>query len=121
MEEVFVIEGIFVQDLRLKEEGRELVYKGSLKKRGGTQSDSGDLQVFLFDHALLMVKQKSKHEQHKVYRRVNYSLMYPQALDNEAARIANTIGASYCRCTRRQYCHATYLTCEELFSQTQFV
>ncbi|EJD07321.1 CNH-domain-containing protein [Fomitiporia mediterranea MF3/22] len=57
-------------DLRLREEGRELVYKGTLKRRGG-QGDSGDLQLFLFDHALLMVKQKdkNKHEQHKVYRR----------------------------------------------------
>jgi hypothetical protein len=57
-------------DLRLREEGRELVYKGTLKKRGGSQSDS-ELQVFLFDHAVLMVKHKSKHEQFKVYRRVS--------------------------------------------------
>ncbi|KAH9951057.1 CNH-domain-containing protein [Amylocystis lapponica] len=56
-------------DLRLKEEGRELVYKGALKKRGGGQGDSGELQMFLFDHALLMVKPKSKVEQYKVYRR----------------------------------------------------
>ncbi|TDL23883.1 CNH-domain-containing protein [Rickenella mellea] len=57
-------------DLRLREEGRELVYKGNLKRRGGGgQGDSGDLQLFLFDHALLMVKQKAKHEQYKVYRR----------------------------------------------------
>ncbi|KAH9832563.1 CNH-domain-containing protein [Rhodofomes roseus] len=52
-------------DLRLKEEGRELIYKGALKKQG----DSAELQVFLFDHALLMVKPKSKVEQYKVYRR----------------------------------------------------
>lgn len=58
---------IFItQDLRLKEEGRELIYKGALKKQG----DSSELQVFLFDHALLMVKAKSKVEQYKVYRRV---------------------------------------------------
>lgn len=63
-----------LQDLRLKEEGRELIYKGNLKRRGG-QGDSGDLQLFLFDHALLMVKQKdkNKHEQYKVYRRVSIS------------------------------------------------
>jgi hypothetical protein len=60
-----------VQDLRLQEEGRELVYKGTLKKRGDTRSDSAELMVFLFDHALLMVKQKSKAEQYKVYRRVS--------------------------------------------------
>ncbi|KAI0682496.1 CNH domain-containing protein [Cytidiella melzeri] len=56
-------------DLRLREEGRELVYKGALKKRGGAQGDSAELVVFLFDHALLMVKQKTKTEQYKVYRR----------------------------------------------------
>ncbi|KAI0738597.1 CNH-domain-containing protein [Daedaleopsis nitida] len=56
-------------DLRLKEEGRELIYKSALKKRGNAQGDSGELMVFLFDHALLMVKPKSKVEQYKVYRR----------------------------------------------------
>ncbi|TFK51833.1 CNH-domain-containing protein [Heliocybe sulcata] len=56
-------------DLRLREDGRELVFKGALKKRGGGQGDGGELLVFLFDHALLMVKQKTKHEQYKVYRR----------------------------------------------------
>ncbi|KAH9042293.1 CNH-domain-containing protein [Lactarius hengduanensis] len=56
-------------DLRLKEEGRELVYKGTLKRRGGSQSDSGELSVFLLDHALLMAKQKNKADQFKVYRR----------------------------------------------------
>ena len=60
----------FHQDLRLKEEGREMIYKGTLNKRGGGQGDSGDLMVFLFDHALLMVKPKTKVEQYKVYRRV---------------------------------------------------
>ncbi|GAA5999873.1 uncharacterized protein JCM10292_003517 [Rhodotorula paludigena] len=56
-------------DLRLRDEERELIFKGPLKKRGGTQSDSAELQVFLFDHAILMVKQKSKNEQYKVYRK----------------------------------------------------
>lgn len=50
----------------MKEEGRELIFKGALKKQG----DSSELLVFLFDHALLMVKAKSKVEQYKVYRRV---------------------------------------------------
>lgn len=54
----------------MKEEGRELIYKGALNRRGTGQGDSGELQVFLFDHALLMVKQKSKGDQYKVYRRV---------------------------------------------------
>ena len=65
-----------MQDLRLKEEGRELIYKGALGKRGNAQGDSGDLMVFLFDHALLMVKPKSKVEQYKVYRRVWHTALY---------------------------------------------
>ncbi|KAG6333845.1 hypothetical protein ID866_5243 [Astraeus odoratus] len=56
-------------DLRLQDPTRELVYKGALNKRGNAQGDNGDLLVYLFDHALLMVKQKTKHEQFKVYRR----------------------------------------------------
>ncbi|KAI8461980.1 CNH domain-containing protein [Phakopsora pachyrhizi] len=58
-------------DLRLREEGRELIYKGQLKKRGGSGSDSAELQVFLFDHAVLMVKHKqsSKSDNLKVYRK----------------------------------------------------
>jgi RHO1 GDP-GTP exchange protein 1/2 len=60
------------QDLRLKEEGREMIYKGPLKRRGGPLGDSGELLVFLLDHALLLAKQKNKAEQYKVYRRVRY-------------------------------------------------
>jgi hypothetical protein len=54
-----------------------MIYKGPLKKRGGTQSESAELQVFLFDHAILMVKQKSKNEQYKVYRKVSCSILPP--------------------------------------------
>ena len=51
------------------------MYKGPLKRRGGTTNENGDLQIFLFDHALLMVKSKmvNKHEQLKVFRRVSLS------------------------------------------------
>ena len=56
----------------MREEGREMIYKGPLKRRGGSQGDSGELLVFLLDHALLMVKQKNKADQFKVYRRVCY-------------------------------------------------
>lgn len=60
-------------DLRLRDEQRELVFKGPLKRRGGTQSESAELQVFLFDHALLMVKAKTVHKNdlYKVYRKVS--------------------------------------------------
>jgi hypothetical protein len=55
-------------DLRLTAENRKMVYKGSLNRRGGA-GDKEDLQVFLFDHALLIVKQKTKGDQYKVHRR----------------------------------------------------
>ncbi|KZT27934.1 CNH-domain-containing protein [Neolentinus lepideus HHB14362 ss-1] len=75
-------------DLRLKEEGRELVFKGALKKRGGGQGDGGELLVFLFDHALLMVKQKTKHEQYKVYRRpIPLELLLVSAPDDFGATV----------------------------------
>lgn len=56
----------------MKDKNRELVNKGPLKRRGGTQGENADLMVFLFDHALLLVKPKwvNKQEQYKVYRRV---------------------------------------------------
>lgn len=58
-------------DLRLRDEQRELVFKGPLKKRGGSQSESAELQVFLFDHAVLMVKAKTVHKNdlYKVFRK----------------------------------------------------
>ena len=43
-----------------------MVYKGSLNKR------DGEIQVYLFDHALLFTKlvKTKQHEQYRVYRRV---------------------------------------------------
>ncbi|KAI5795885.1 CNH domain-containing protein [Pyronema domesticum] len=54
-------------DLKLTEEGRQLLFKGSLKRGDG----GGDIQCFLFDHALLLVRIKivNKREQYKVYRK----------------------------------------------------
>lgn len=62
------------QDLKLRESNRELVFKGGLRKRGGANSESAELQVFLFDHAVLMVKQKAnaKADQYKVFRKVRH-------------------------------------------------
>ncbi|KAF9240727.1 CNH domain-containing protein [Melanogaster broomeanus] len=83
-------------DLKLQDPSRELVYKGTLNKRGGTQGDSGDLLVYLFDHALLMVKQKSKHEQYKVYRRpIPLELLFISAQSKELTKKALTRGAPY--------------------------
>lgn len=55
-------------DLKLMDEGRELIYKGPLKK-GPT--DSSELLVYLFNHALLFVKHRivNKKDELKVYKR----------------------------------------------------
>lgn len=64
-------------DLKLTEDGRELLYKGTLKK---SPTDPSDIQAYLFDHAVLLVRVKvvGKKEEVKVYRRVssNFSLIY---------------------------------------------
>lgn len=55
-------------DLRLLEENRELIYKGPLKK-GPT--DSSEVFVYLFNHALLFVKHRvvNKQDELRVYKR----------------------------------------------------
>ncbi|KAF8603877.1 CNH-domain-containing protein [Ceratobasidium sp. AG-I] len=76
-------------DLKLTDERRQLVYKGPLKRRGGTTNENGDLQIFLFDHALLMVKSKmvNKHEQLKVFRRpIPLELLVVSTPEENAAR-----------------------------------
>jgi hypothetical protein len=55
-------------DLKLTEENRKLIYKTQLKKG---LTDTNEIAVFLFDHAVLMAKQKTtnKKEELKVYRK----------------------------------------------------
>ena len=57
-------------DLKLTEEGRQLIFKGALRK--GSSQDGGEIQVFLFDHALLLVQVKlvNKREEYRVHRKV---------------------------------------------------
>ncbi len=60
-------------DLKLTEEGRELVFKSQFKK---SPTESSDITAFLFDHAVLLVriKQAGKNEEIKAYRRVSFRL-----------------------------------------------
>ena len=60
-------------DLRLTEEGRELVFKSQFKK---SPTDPTEITAFLFDHAVLLVriKQAGKGEEIKAYRRVSRTL-----------------------------------------------
>jgi len=55
-------------DLKLTEEGRQLLFKGALKK-GPT--DASEVHVYLFDHAVLLVRVKTinKREELKVYKK----------------------------------------------------
>lgn len=55
-------------DLRLTEEGREMVFKSQFKK---SPTDPSEITAFLFDHAVLLVriKQNGKNEEVKAYRR----------------------------------------------------
>ncbi|KZV74551.1 CNH-domain-containing protein [Peniophora sp. CONT] len=84
-------------DLRLRDEGRQQIFKSALRRSAG---DSGELMVFLFDHALLMVKQKRQGEQYKVYRRpIPLELLYVAAPD-ETAATSGTLRLSGSRATR---------------------
>ncbi|KAG9032105.1 RHO1 GDP-GTP exchange protein 2 [Tulasnella sp. JGI-2019a] len=86
LDQQLVFRNIEPVDLRLKDENRELLYKGQLKRRGGNANENGDLQVFLFDHALLMVKAKSKHEQFRVFKRpIPLELLVVSCMEEGAA------------------------------------
>ncbi|KAF4548874.1 Rho1 guanine nucleotide exchange factor 1-like protein [Elsinoe fawcettii] len=56
-------------DLKLTEESRQLIFKSNLKK--SPTAEVADIQAFLFDHAVLLVRQKivNKREEQKVYRK----------------------------------------------------
>ena len=55
-------------DLKLLDENREIIFKGPLKKE---PNGNNEIMVFLFDHAVLLAKQKqgNKREEMKAYRR----------------------------------------------------
>ena len=56
-------------DLKLTEETRQLIFKSTLKK--SPTAEVADVQAYLFDHAVLLVRQKviNKREEQKVYRK----------------------------------------------------
>ena len=62
-------------DLKLTDEGRQLLFKGALNRRAvalGSNAESDLLQLFLFDHLLVVVKIKvvNKRETYRIYRKV---------------------------------------------------
>lgn len=62
-------------DLKLTEEGRELVFKSNFKK---SPTENNEITAYLFDHAVLLVriKQVGKAEEVKAYRRVRVTLVF---------------------------------------------
>lgn len=75
-------------DLRLTEENREMVFKGTLSKR------DGDIYVYLFDHAILFTKlvKHKNHEQYKVYKpAIPLELLVVLAADENGSISANTV------------------------------
>ncbi|ELU37817.1 Rho guanyl nucleotide exchange factor (Rom2), putative [Rhizoctonia solani AG-1 IA] len=69
---------ISFQDFKIRDEfeQRQLVYKGRLKYRGGVIKGNVDLQVFLLDHVLLIVKSKKsgRYEQLTLFKRYRITL-----------------------------------------------
>ncbi|KAG8950768.1 RHO1 GDP-GTP exchange protein 2 [Tulasnella sp. 424] len=93
LDQQLVFQNVEQVDLRLRDENRELLFKGTLQRRGG-QGDNGNLQVFLFDHALLMVKAKTKHEQFRVYKRpIPLELLVVTAQEESASSRSATKGS----------------------------
>ena len=69
-------------DLKLTDEGRELVYQAQFKKSIAEQQ--GDIQTYLFDHAVLLVKVKQAgakgEDQMKAFRKVGVLPVPPDVL-----------------------------------------
>lgn len=68
-----ILKWIVMQDLKLQDPERQLVMQGRLKRKGNSSSDSSEMQVFLFDHYLVLSKTKMQNhlEHYKVSRKVN--------------------------------------------------
>jgi len=89
-----LVDSAGLQNLRLREEGRQLVGKDIFSKR------DGEIQVYLFDHAIVFTKavKTKQHEQFKVYRRVRFSRFLP-SIGMTPVLLAHTIGTSVDLCT----------------------
>lgn len=66
-------------DLKLTEDGRELVFKSNFKK---SPTENNEITAYLFDHAVLLVriKQVGKAEEVKAYRRVRMVFVVAEIL-----------------------------------------
>ncbi|KAI9491084.1 CNH domain-containing protein [Zychaea mexicana] len=84
-------------DLRLRDNGRRLIMKGRMKRKGNSSSDASDLQLFLFDHYLVFAKIKYHNhlEIYRVYRKpIPLELLtvsLPKDTPNNRAKRASSI------------------------------
>lgn len=62
-----------LSDLQLTNPNRQIIYKGTFKKRTQDKDNQGDVQCYLFDNSLLFVRAKiiNKRETLKVHRKVS--------------------------------------------------
>ncbi|VVT44974.1 uncharacterized protein SAPINGB_P000596 [Magnusiomyces paraingens] len=58
-------------DLKLTDESRQIIFKGTMKKRTGDKENQGDVLIYLFDNSLLFLRPKivNKRENLNVYRK----------------------------------------------------
>lgn len=78
-------------DLKLTEENRQLVFKSTLKKT--PTAEVPDVQAYLFDHAVLLVRTKSvnKREEQRVYRKpIPLELLVITQMDEVLPRLGIT-------------------------------
>ncbi|KAI8150179.1 CNH domain-containing protein [Fennellomyces sp. T-0311] len=80
-------------NLNLDAENREIMMKGPLKRKGANQSESADLQVFLLDHCILIVKQKfvNSLERYKIYKKPIPLALLSISLPDQSARRGSSI------------------------------
>ncbi|KAI7878879.1 hypothetical protein K492DRAFT_132198 [Lichtheimia hyalospora FSU 10163] len=79
-------------DLGLQDEERQLVMKGTLKKKG-SGSEASDVHLFLLDHYLVIIKQKviNNVEQCKFYRKPIPLMLLLLSLPDQAKRASSIL------------------------------
>ncbi|KAI8388193.1 CNH domain-containing protein [Radiomyces spectabilis] len=92
LEERLMYKGLSDFDLDLGSESRQIVMKGTLKKKG-SGSESSDLTVFLLDHCLLVTKQKfiRNEEKYKLQRKPIPLPLLSISLPDQTNKRASTI------------------------------
>jgi hypothetical protein len=88
-----------------------MIYKGPLKRRAGSQSDSGEPLVFLLDHALLMVRQKNKGDLQRVRITASGSRI------SQGSRTLCASGASSSRCSEEIFQSVNHANCAAPFRE----